>query len=141
MSKRPRASQSHDSAHQPCAPTLDVTLSNFDIFHPDCSGPLSKLLSFACAAAEWPMLDLVGVGFFGFMRCTALSAGSEVITQSYRKPCDTRSPKGVDGLVGRPKAVFSSKGFFSAAFSLPSLRRISCVFLSDMWPAQARVAG
>lgn len=65
------------------------------------------------------MLDLVGVGFFGFMRCTALSAGSDVMTQSYRKPCDTRSPKGVDGLEG----VGRAGGMWGAMSSLGSKRK------------------
>ena len=86
------------ASNQPWGPTLDWTLLNLPIFQVDSWGPSSNPFSFACAAAEWPMEDLVGVGFLGFMRCTALSAGSDDMTQSYRKPWETRSPNGVDGL-------------------------------------------
>ena len=74
------------------------TFLNCFIFHWGAAVPAIDSAIFSLLAAAWPMLERVGVGFFGFIRCTALSAGSAVMTQSYRKPCETRSPKGVEGL-------------------------------------------
>merc|ERR1719198_827690 len=69
-------------APQPCCPILDDTLANCFIFHCDSVLPSSDAASFSWLAAAWPKLERVGVGFLGFMRRTALSAGSAVITQS-----------------------------------------------------------
>ena len=92
------SSSSRARTAQPVGPSLEETLANCFIFHCDSAGPAIDAASFSLLAAACPKLARVAVGFFGFIRWTALSAGSAVITQSYRKPWETRSPNGVDGL-------------------------------------------